>query len=680
VIILSGTKNVLRDQTYSQVVSKLSRGVRAWRAISFDPDVDQSEFEPRLKTAMNKLEPRTLIVTILKRTRGPSPQRNASEGIDRLADFIEQSDIRQQISRQPVLIIDDEADEASLDNSANARRAGRGVQVTPTHNAIERLRGLFSRHLFVQYTATPQANLLVELSNELSPDFCELLKPGKGYCGAAEMFPPAERYFREISLADQQTVVAATPEPPSSLVEATHQFYVAAALEDFLAPKGRVAEARSMLVHPERTVASHQAARRWVQNIRNLLLEMLYKAVEKPEGRHAESVYALIRARLQDLRHTITFDSVDLAEVASLMLMRLEDTSIKMINSQQQLASGVDWEEEACWIFVGGDVLQRGFAIKGLTVSWVARSPGQGQVDVLMQRGRFFGYRANYIDYCRIWLPRLVHDDYYAKFADHEEALWRSLGAHIKTGKPLTSWSRVFWLDPNPDLRLCRRSIQWFRMMQQPEWARQEWIPQETDAAAIEQAATNSLLVSDLLMSVGDSDWDNPWPYAKTLAQTHKLAWKSVEDMRKFLEAYTFFAEDEVDLSVIRDALAVASSQEPDHRVALLKMRPDYADFVRRQRTGVPKIERLFGGRGKRDGQVDNYPGDSEFHAGGDGMPIWDVPAITLQIHTPRIVRLSDSRHLNGPDEYLRAGCPFIAVYIPDKFRQYRRERPGERR
>ncbi len=120
IIILSGTKNILKNQTFRQVVNRLTRVNRRWKAVDFDPD-DPAGFEARLGTAMSQLTPRTLVVTILKRTRDDAAQ---PQGIDALAQFVETSDHRDRLTGQPVLIIDDEADEASLNNSAFAQRGG----------------------------------------------------------------------------------------------------------------------------------------------------------------------------------------------------------------------------------------------------------------------------------------------------------------------------------------------------------------------------------------------------------------------------------------------------------------------------------------------------------------------------------------------------------------------------
>jgi hypothetical protein len=663
IILLSGTKNILKSQTYRQVVNKLSRGARGWRAFNFEPAVDEADFETTLRIALSAISPKTLVIPILKRTRADVA---SSEGIDRLATLLERSALRDQLRRQPVLIVDDEADEASLDNSANARRAGRARRSTPTFEAIRRLRGLFDRHVFIQYTATPQANLLAELSDQLSPDFCELLRPGDGYCGAEEFFPPEPRYWREIPPDDVAAIANRSDTPPASLVAACRLFYVGCAVEDALNPDAGE-QTRSMLVHPERQMPSHRLAQAWVQALRNRYLSVVEAAIGDPEGLLAGELYTEIDESLRELSRTVSVEGIRPGDLLFRLYERLQDTQIRLINSQSQLTEDVDWDDTLCWIFVGGDVLQRGFAFQGLTITWLARAPGTGQVDVLMQRGRFFGYRRAYLGFCRVWLPEVLHDDYYALFADHEKALWRSLERHLSDGLPMTSWSRVFWLDPN--LRLCRRTSQWFRLRDQPEWSSQLSVPPREDGAAIRAAARNKQLLDTL--RDGTSDWRTGWvPPNGELARSHRYTLIRVEDLEKLAEQYTFFGPDIVDHAVFQDALATLKENDADAVGVLVDMRS--GSGTRRSVSGG-RMSQLMQGQSKVDdpSHPSYYPGDREFRAGGEGLP--DLGEfITIQIHEPALI--SSGEVITTTGGYLESGCPLLTVWLPPDVRMYRRQ------
>ncbi|MCW2501681.1 MAG: hypothetical protein JWN87_3357 [Frankiales bacterium] len=674
IVVLSGTKNILKNQTHRQIVTRLS-SQNAWRALDFDP-ANPAELESRLRTAVSNFAPRTLVVTILKRTRASTARTPDTSGIDRLAEFIEQSDYRERLSNLPALIIDDEADEASLDARANDRLAGGNAGPTATFAAIDRLRALFSNHLFIQYTATPQANLLVELTDELSPDFCELLAPGIGYCGAAEFFPEPSRYYREIPAGDVALVSNRSATPPDSLRTAMTYFLISSAIEDVLAER-EAPEYRTMLVHPERLKAQHDAAHRWVQNILTGMVDAVDGAEIDPNGPLANGLRADITDCIAELRRTMEVPDLDLLQLLPALRARVDLHKILLVNAERRLPEEIRWTDELTWIFVGGDVLQRGFAMQNLTVTWMARSAGQGQVDVLMQRGRWFGYRSRYLPYCRVWLPSDVHEDYYAVFADHEEALWRSLRSHLDAGKDMQSWSRVFWLDPNPNLRLCRISTRWFRLRRQNPWATQEWFPASDEAAKITAAANNSALVQGILGEV--DEWQEPWlPNPANPFREHKYTLVPLARLAVFFETYEFFSDDVPDGAVVRDAISVMLERDADAQAILINMRPRATDYRRGQGEELPWIETLQAGRSRINTAF--YPGDNEFRSGGTGLPNAPADLLTLQVHQPAIDRPATGEVFTAAGSYLQRGCPFVAVHLPTDARSYRRERSGQRR
>ena len=95
---------------------------------------------------------------------------------------------------------------------------------------------------------------------------------------------------------------------------------------------------------------------------------------------------------------------------------------------------------------MGGQVLDRGFTVEGLTVTYMPRGPGVGNADTIQQRARFFGYKRPYIGYCRVFLDPSVAD-LYRKYVRHEEDVRQRLVDHITSGRPFSSFRRAFCLD-----------------------------------------------------------------------------------------------------------------------------------------------------------------------------------------------------------------------------------------
>jgi hypothetical protein len=81
------------------------------------------------------------------------------------------------LSNQPILIVDDEGDQATLNTKAYLS------SMSSTYESVLNLKSKLKKHCFLSITATPQANILIQTFDKLSPDFGELVYPGEGYCG-----------------------------------------------------------------------------------------------------------------------------------------------------------------------------------------------------------------------------------------------------------------------------------------------------------------------------------------------------------------------------------------------------------------------------------------------------------------------------------------------------------------
>src|SRR5262249_37402555 len=147
-------------------------------------------------------------------------------------------------------IIDDEADQASMNTKVQ-----RGDEST-TYRRIGEVRRACLHHTFLQYTATPQAPLLISLIDALSPSFVRVLEPGTGYVGGRELFAQlGAPYVRAIPDAELAVDPEEAAVPPTSLLEALRVFMVGVAAE-YAASRANPGGHRSMLVHP-----SHRTAR-----------------------------------------------------------------------------------------------------------------------------------------------------------------------------------------------------------------------------------------------------------------------------------------------------------------------------------------------------------------------------------------------------------------------------------
>ena len=77
---------------------------------------------------------------------------------------------------------------------------------------------------------------------------------------------------------------------------------------------------------------------------------------------------------------------------------------MRLVNSLADADRNIHWRRNYSWILVGGQVLDRGFTVEGLTVTYMPRGPGVGNADTIQQRARFLGYKRSYLGYCRVFL------------------------------------------------------------------------------------------------------------------------------------------------------------------------------------------------------------------------------------------------------------------------------------
>lgn len=339
----------------------------------------------------------------------------------------------------PALIIDDEADQASLNTRV------RQQEESTTYARLLQLRRLFPNHTFLQYTATPQAPLLISILDTLSPDFAELLNPGADYVGGIEFFSgAASRIHPILDVAPQAPPVA----PPESLIEAMRFFFVGVAAGAVDGGRGN----RSMLIHPSRETLPQGDFAHWVRQIKDRWVGALELPETEPD--YADEIQAF-QAAYAELVTTVgsSLPSWDAVRVA--LKRAIRKTSISEVNSTPRRAD-VDWRAEYAWILVGGQALDRGFTVEGLTVTYMPRGLGTGNADTLQQRARFFGYKRRYIGFCRVYLDPDVQDAF-TDYVKHEENVRLQLDEWKRTGRPVQEWKRAFLLGRT--LQPTRRNV-----------------------------------------------------------------------------------------------------------------------------------------------------------------------------------------------------------------------------
>ena len=171
------------------------------------------------------------------------------------------------LQRIPVLIIDDEGDQASLNTKAAKNRRNRGTapdEQSTTYECISKVRDVVPHHSYLQYTATPQANLLLAQTDLLNPSFAELVTPGKAYTGGQAFFKKPQRLVVDIPPDEVPSPTNPLTAAPKTLLSALKFFLLAASHHQLTKVRGRDRN-RSMMVHPAMLTTSHRTYKQWME-------------------------------------------------------------------------------------------------------------------------------------------------------------------------------------------------------------------------------------------------------------------------------------------------------------------------------------------------------------------------------------------------------------------------------
>lgn len=626
VIVIAGTSTSLTEQSRKRVHSDLridTRPDRSWRHMHH-PNVDQQDHN-RITTTLadwrddlvSPEERRTVLITVMK---NHSHLRN-------LINVLSQVDL----TGLPVLIIDDEGDQAGLNNLINE-----GDEST-TYQRLRMLKNVVPHHTFLQYTATPQGPLLINLIDVLSPGFAVTLTPGPAYTGGPQFFlgnAPLVRLIPNNELPSNQNQLS---EPPDSLVEALRLFFLGVA-SGVIREQGR--GNRSMMVHPTQRTGGHQQYFTWVTGIRGVWQQTLESG-----GPDRDELLEDFLPAYNDLAATVA-DIESFDDLSGRLLHAIRQTELWRVNAVGGRTPQVDWRAAYPHILVGGQTLDRGFTVEGLTVTYMPRGVGARRADTVQQRARFFGYKGPYLGYCRVFLEQAVADAF-TRYVEHEQDIRVQLEEVSQQTRSLDDLRRTFLL---PRGLLATRDsiidIDYVRVRVNHGWFYAK-APQESPGGGDENGACVDSFLSTLDM------YEDEGHESRTETQRHSSAEQvSLRDVYEQLLLGLRFSRlsDAQNLLGILVVLRNHLRSDPDATCSVYEM--SQGETRERSLNNIGHIPNLFQGAypvnpPEQRGEI--YAGDREIHAADD---------VTVQVH-----RLDLKNRESG--EIVFDGVVNVAVWIP---------------
>lgn len=433
IIVLSGIHDSLRNQTQKRLDLELAGVGGDWISLTDETnDFHEPEVADGFASTGTVLIVAKKITPILKRL---NQWFGKLEG--RLADV-------------PVLVIDDEADQASINTRGNRRDPSIDTETAPDDDTAPSLTNALIRDIlkkipratYIAYTATPFANILIDpeasdskVGEDLFPkDFVVQLPRPDGYTGTEELFGTSAQgrdVLRPVDPADvkalkpkqrrkSEAIVARGPlDLPQSLADALLTFALVGAIRLL---RGQSGKPNTMLVHVSQLqqdqlrigAAIEEQIRYWFHH----------------ENAEPGVLRRMFRSTLIGLG-TVELPCAEemVLEEAVTNLARLE---VVVLNSTTGDELEYDAKPGRQLVAVGGNRLSRGLTLEGLTIAYFLRTTTLA--DALLQMARWYGFRAGYEDLIRIWTTEGIAQ-WFVELALVEESLRDSITALNKAGR-----------------------------------------------------------------------------------------------------------------------------------------------------------------------------------------------------------------------------------------------------
>lgn len=307
--------------------------------------------------------------------------------------------------RVPGMVLDDEADNASL-NTKTARMAnGKATQPSAIFALIGKIRSRMPNHVFVQITATPQSLLLQAIDHPLRPAWVVMVEPGEGYIGGETFFEHGSKYVVHVDGTEIEGLRSGKVSPdksremPAGLARAVCFFVTATALREL--EHGR-SEVLSMLIHIDHKKISHKAVEGVLRRYLMWLDKALRSKLDARDRRDAESQMIEAYRELQRTSKKLP----PLSAIVKRLHSSLRNAEPKIIdadnpNQKPEYRLGRNF-------LIGGNRLGRGVTIEGLAVTYYARDAKTKMMDTVHQHARMFGYRKALLPITRLYSPEHI--------------------------------------------------------------------------------------------------------------------------------------------------------------------------------------------------------------------------------------------------------------------------------
>ena len=319
-----------------------------------------------------------------------------------------------------LMLIDDEADNASVNTKISKDNA------TAINTEIRKILHLFPKSSYIGYTATPFANIFIEFDEnkdkdtDLFPrDYIVYLEPPSNYIGIKKLFYEKnnnliiikdhgkdEKKDNDKILCVKHSSTYKVTALPESLKDAICLFILVCVLRKI---RGQDKKHNSMLINisPFNNVQKSvfKVVEDYLKNELKNDVEVNIYNLAYAQGTPLARLKYLYYKEYASSMHNLSWNTIkkyipDYCEKIQIEL--INQTKSSKCRLSHDILNYNAHKEGYNVIAIGGYTLSRGLTLEGLSISYVLRNTIM--YDALLQMGRWFGYRDNYSDLCRIFL------------------------------------------------------------------------------------------------------------------------------------------------------------------------------------------------------------------------------------------------------------------------------------
>lgn len=293
----------------------------------------------------------------------------------------------------PLFIVDDEADAASLNTQVNKKKR------STINKHLDDIKKTTSSSIYMEVTGTPQSILLQSVNSGWKPYFIYYFRPGKGYLGGDFFFPA--NCPKQVILTDDEEAEDLLNDdefPENGLKRALITHLITSG--QIMLSGGSVC---NFLIHPSVKTTHHAS---FAEKIGNYLNEILHSYKERETQEAFAASYADLKATKQDMM------PLDAIFGYIIRQLQADKVNILVLNSVVSYAENTQYEK-GINIIVGGNSLGRGVTFPLLQTIYYCRVAKSPQADTMWQHARMFGYDRDR-GLMRVFMPPML----YKLFAD----------------------------------------------------------------------------------------------------------------------------------------------------------------------------------------------------------------------------------------------------------------------